>query len=59
MVEVTKEITKEQFDKAKEEGAMSLITNPNLLMGYGVYGAFVFERDGKHFLRYERGDSCD
>lgn len=27
--------------------------------GYGVYADRVFERDGKYFVAYERGSSCD
>ena len=59
MVQVDNEITKEEYDQAQEKGAMSLITSEALLIGYGVYGAFVYEKDGKYYLRYKRGDSCD
>lgn len=27
--------------------------------GYGVYGTWTFEKDGKYFVRYDTGDSCD
>lgn len=63
MVSVTREITKEEYDKAKKEGAMSLITSPSLLYGYGVYGARVIEKEEsdetKYYLEYDRGESCD
>lgn len=58
MTRVSYEITKEQFDKAKEQGATSLI-GESIIMGYGVYGAEVKEVDGQYYLTYERGDSCD
>ena len=59
MVSVTNQISKEEYEQAKEKGAMSLITNPALINGYGVYGASVKEVDGKYYLTYSRGNSCD
>jgi hypothetical protein len=58
MVAVKEEITKEEYEKAKEKGAYSLF-DECMLMGYGVYGAEVYERDGKYWLSYSRGSSCD
>lgn len=53
------EIPKEEYDKALKEGAESLITNPSDLYGYGVYGAWVKEVNGKYYLTYHTGDTCD
>ena len=58
MVRVAYEISKEEFDKAKAEGAESLIGD-SIKMGYGVYSAEVTEADGHYYLTYERGESCD
>lgn len=58
MVKVCFEISKDDFEKAKEQGARSLI-GESIICGYGVYGAEVKEIDGKYYLSYERGDSCD
>lgn len=59
MTDVTYEIDKEKYDKAIEEGAYSII-NPDIIMGYGVYCAEVTAtEDGKYYLHYERGSSCD
>ena len=58
MIDVNREITKEEYDKANEKGPYSLIPE-SIVMGYGVYGAEVYEEDGKYFLSYSRGDSCD
>jgi hypothetical protein len=58
MVAVNEEITKEEYEKAKEKGAYSLFGDA-LLIGYGVYGAEVYEKDGKYYLSYSRGSSCD
>ena len=58
MTRVSYEITKEDFEKAKEQGARSLI-GESIICGYGVYGAEVKEIDGKYYLSYERGDRCD
>lgn len=58
MVSVSYEITEEEYNKALEEGPRSLISE-SIIMGYGVYGASVSEHDGKYYLSYERGSSCD
>ena len=59
MVQCCYQISKEDYEKAQEEGAYSLITDPALLNGYGVYGARVFEQEGKYYLSFERGSHCD
>lgn len=59
MVTVTVEISKDDYQKAKAEDAMVLITSPRLLYGYGVYSASVKEVDGKYYLTYTRGNNCD
>ena len=58
MTDVNREITKEEYDKAKEEGAYSIISEA-IVMGYGAYGAYVYEKEGKYFLTYSSGSSCD
>lgn len=58
MKEVEREITKEEYEQAQEEGADILIS-PALFFGYGVTGARVYERDGKYYLTYRCGSSCD
>lgn len=58
MVDIEREITKENYEKAKAEGPESIISM-DILMGYGCYGAKVFEKDGKFYLQYTRGNSCD
>ena len=58
MVSVTYEITEEEYKKAQEEGPRSIVSE-SVIMGYGCYGAAVSEHDGKFYLSYERGDSCD
>ncbi len=58
MVSVKHEITKEEYEKAQAEGVYSIIPD-SIVMGYGCYGASVSEHDGKYYLSYDRGDSCD
>lgn len=58
MVSVKREITEEEYKKALEEGPRSIVSE-SVIMGYGCYGATVSEHDGKFYLSYERGDSCD
>ena len=59
MVRMSYEISKEDYEKAKKDGAISLIKDPALINGYGVYGAEVSEIEGKYYLHFDRGDSCD
>lgn len=58
MVDITVPISKEEYDKAQANGAYSIIGD-SIKMGYGVYGASVTEVDGRYYLSYSRGDSCD
>lgn len=58
MMQVMYEIPKEEYEKALKEGPYSII-NDGIKMGYGVYGAKVTEVNGKYYLAYDRGDSCD
>ena len=60
MVSIKEEITKEEYEKALKEGASSLIDD-YWFMSYGVYGSQVYqsETDGKYYLYWQRGDSCD
>ena len=57
MNHVTYEITKEEYEIAKENPYK--IISDNIKMGYGCYGAEVTEVDGKYYLSYDRGNSCD
>ena len=58
MDRVKREITIEDYKKGVENGAGSLIPD-YIHMGYGVYGATVYEHEGKYYLTYECGSSCD
>jgi len=65
MVHCEREISKEIYDRA--DGYNGLIADEDKekvfsvaeLCGYGVYLPRAFERDGKYYVSYERGDSCD
>ena len=59
MVRIKREINAEWFKYAKETSPYRLIP-ADVKMGYGVYTALVEEtEDGKFFLIYDRGESCD
>ena len=58
MQRMTYTISKEEYDKALKDGATSIIGIAEK-MGYGVYGAKVYESNGQFYLSYDRGDSCD
>lgn len=58
MVDVSYQISKEDYEKAKKEGVKSLLSEA-VICGYGFYGGKVTEVEGKYYLSYTRGDSCD
>ena len=65
MVRLIREISKDIYDRAiqnknyivKED--KEKVWDISELCGYGVYNHQVFERDGKHFVSFLRGESCD
>ena len=57
-IQVCYEISKEDYEKALKEGAYCLISE-SIICGYGAYGARVNQIEGKYYLSYMRGDSCD
>lgn len=65
MINCTREISKEIFDKAKTYGNSicredrAKVFSKAELYGYGVYGTSVYEKEGKYYVRFERGCSCD
>ena len=65
LISCEREISKEVYDRAvknrnfiAKEDEDTVFTEAER-WGYGVYGDRVFEKDGKYFVAYERGDSCD
>ena len=58
MIPVKREITKEEYELSKTKGPYFLIPD-YIKWGYGAYGAITKEEDGKYFLMYDRGETCD
>ena len=58
-----RKITAEQYERAKNgyltEEDREAVFSPSELYGYGVYGGDVIERDGKYYVRYSLGSTCD
>lgn len=54
-----REITKEQYDRAVNDHDTSGIFTDSEVMGYGVYSTEFIEENGKYFVTYELGDTCD
>lgn len=58
-----REITAEQYARAKNgyltEEDREAVFHPSELYGYGVYGGDVIRRDGKYYVRYSLGSTCD
>lgn len=57
-VHIKFEITKEQYERAKSGNYDGMISDSEF-MGYGVYCIRATEEDGKYYLSYDRGSSCD
>lgn len=65
MTKLSREITKEQYDRAighrghiAGEDYEDIFTKAELC-GYGVYSAMAYERDGKYYVGFCLGSSCD
>ena len=68
MVNCTREITAEQYAEimAASNGRGFVPSNletkyfdESILWGYGLYGTSVKTENGKYYLTYSRGESCD
>ncbi len=61
----TKEITKEQYNRAISKNKMIVpedmenVFTASELYGYGIYGNSVFTENGKFYVKYNIGSSCD
>lgn len=65
MRQYTREITKSQYENAlsnhryiTEYDKYDVFSDSERL-GYGVYSPIVHEADGKYYVRFLLGDSCD
>lgn len=58
-----REISAEQYARAKNgyltKEDREVVFSPSELYGYGVYGGDVIERDGKYYVRFSLGSTCD
>lgn len=61
MVEINMEITKEQYDEYKDKPSKlgSQLISMEEFIGWGVYCQRLVEDNGRYYLRYDRGSSCD
>lgn len=64
MREIEREIPKEIYERGVENGTITgddftKVFRASEYMGYGVYSQHLFEKDGKYFVRFKLGDSCD
>ena len=63
MRDCRREITKEMYDRSengylKREDYLKVFDESDR-MGYGIYGDHVIEEDGKYYVSFAMGDSCD
>ena len=63
---ITNEISKEKYNKLQrmsyDEQEAELFPDgipESWAMGYGYYGHSVFENNGKYYVQYKIGSSCD
>lgn len=60
-----REISAEQYARAQEhrgylsEADRNDVFSDSERYGYGVYGGDVIEREGKYYVRYSLGSTCD
>lgn len=54
-----REITEEQYKNATEKHDSTDIFSYSEICGYGVYSTRYFEEDGKYYVSFELGSSCD
>lgn len=65
MESLTREITKEQYERGMKNNRCltqedrECVFNDSERLGYGVYGGTVSERDGKFYVDYSLGSTCD
>lgn len=65
MRKMTMEITKEVYDEAVKnnnfipEERKVEVFGIGACYGYGIYFPRVFAKDGKYFVNYEMGNTCD
>ena len=62
---MVREITKDIYDRALQNRRyiaskdLEKIWSISELCGYGIYGDQVYEENGKYFVKYWRGSTCD
>ncbi len=63
MREITREITKEKYDYYESQPSVSATIkadmSDDIIYGYGYYGGSVYESDGKYYMKYSIGNSCE
>ncbi len=57
--EIEREITEEQYINATQNHSAKGIFTEQEVCGYGVYCDRYIEKDGKYYVRYYLGSSCD
>lgn len=63
MREITREITKEKYDYYESQpnvsAAIESDMSDDIIYGYGYYGGSIYESNGKYYMQYSIGSSCD
>ena len=64
MREITREITKRKsndyYDSQPNVSvAIKSEMSDDIIYGYGYYGGSVYENNGKYYMQYSIGSSCD
>lgn len=63
MREITRKITKEKYDYYESQPSVSAAIkadmSDDIIYGYGYYGGSVYESDGKYYMKYSIGNSCE
>jgi len=55
---IVREITQEQYNRAKVDHNYTNIFQPQEYM-YGIFNEYFYQEDGKFYVSYRLGESCD
>ena len=65
MMRLTREISKEQYERARDNGGFiserdkKHIFSESELFGYGIYSPMAYRKDDKYYVSFMRGLTCD
>ena len=65
MISIHRQINREQYDRAVENNGhiaqcdTESVFTASEMYGYGIYSDTVYSKNGRFFVMFNRGESCD